>query len=149
LLVAAWIWPVLVWSRLGAQAREHGVEGLVAAYSSPLYRTLAQWLAGVAVTTAVAAGPGLVMAADGHLADWLAGAAFIPALALALGVISRTQRFFQAAYPLLWYMVINDVAGLDYMGVLTGGPSPLAVGTAATFLLLAALTTVAIRHHHR
>ena len=149
LLMAAWIWPVLIWSRLGAQTRELGAEALLDAYPSPTSRTLAQWLAGAALTATVGLGPGLTMATDGRLAGWLAGVAFIPALALALGVISRTQRFFQAVYPLLWYMVINDVAGLDYMGVLSGGPSPLVVGAAATILLLSALMTVAARHRCR
>ncbi|GIF18970.1 hypothetical protein BJ973_006017 [Actinoplanes tereljensis] len=149
LLMAAWIWPVLVWSRLGAQAREHGVDKLLDACPSPVFRTLAQWLAGAALTAAVGLGPGVAMAVDGHFADWLAGVAFIPAIALALGVISRTQRFFQAVYPLLWYLVINDIAGLDYMGVLPGGPAPHTVAAVATFLLLSALTTVAVRHRHR
>ncbi|GIM94583.1 ABC transporter permease [Paractinoplanes toevensis] len=149
LLIAAWIWPVLVWSRLGAQAREHDVETLLDACPSPVSRTLAQWLAGVVLTATVGIGPGVTMAVDGHFADWLAGVAFIPALALALGVVSRTQRFFQAVYPLLWYLVINDIAGLDYMGVLPGGPAPHTVAAAAMLLLLSALTTVAVRHRHR
>ena len=149
LLVAAWIWPVLIWSRLGAQARELGAEGLLDAYPSPGLRTLAQWLAGVVFTAGVGVGPGVAMAGHGHLADWLAGVAFIPASALALGVISRTQRFFQAVYPLLWYLVVNDVAGLDYMGVLDGGPSPLRVAALALLMLLSTLLTVAVRHRHR
>lgn len=149
LLVAAWIWPVLVWSRLGAQARELGAEGLLDAYPSPVRRTLAQWLAGAAFTAAVGVGPGVAMAVHGRLADWLAGVAFIPALALALGVTSRAQRFFQAVYPLLWYLVVNDVAGLDYMGVLDGGPAPRTVAAMALLMLASALLTVAVRHRRR
>jgi hypothetical protein len=149
LLVAAWIWPVLVWSRLGAQARELGAEGLLDAYPSPGLRTLAQWLAGAVFTAVLGVGPGVAMAVHGQFGDWLAGVTFIPALALALGVISRTQRFFQAVYPLLWYMVVNDVAGLDYMGVLNGGPSPLTVAAVALLMLACALVTVAVRHRRR
>ncbi|GLH98764.1 ABC transporter permease [Phytohabitans aurantiacus] len=149
LLIAAWIWPVLIWSRLGAQAREHGVDALLGACPSPMRRTFAQWLAAFVLTASVGAGPGLRMALDGDLAGWLAGAAFIPALALALGVLSRTHRLFQALYPPLWYAVLNDVAGLDYMGALAGGPSPALVAAAATLLLAAALATVAARHARR
>lgn len=149
LLIAAWIWPVLIWSRLGAQAREHGVEALLGACPSPLRRAFAQWLAGVALTALVGAGPGLRMALDGDVAGWLAGAAFIPALALAMGVLSRTHRLFQALYPPLWYAVVNDIAGLDYMGALAGGPSPALVAAAATLLLATALTTVGLRHARR
>ncbi|MFF5075990.1 hypothetical protein ACFY36_02985 [Actinoplanes sp. NPDC000266] len=149
LLAAAWIWPVLVWSRLGCQAREQGAEALLGACPGPVLRVLAQWLSGVALTAAVGIGPGLVMAVEGRLADWLAGAVFVPALALALGVIGRTQRFFQAVYPLLWYLVVNDVAGLDYMGVLPGGPSPVTVAAAAMLLLVSALTAAGVRQRFR
>ncbi|MFG1994416.1 hypothetical protein ACGFJ7_31030 [Actinoplanes sp. NPDC048988] len=149
LLAAAWIWPVLIWSRLGCQAREHGAEGLLDACPGPVVRVLAQWLSGVALTAVVGIGPGLAMAVDGRLAEWLAGALFIPALALALGVISRTQRFFQAVYPLLWYLVINDVGGLDYMGLLPDGPRPGTVVTATTLLLVSALTAVGVRQRLR
>jgi hypothetical protein len=89
------------------------------------------------------------MALAGDLAGWSAGAAFIPALALALGVLSRTQRLFQAVYLPLWYAVVNDIAGLDYLGALEGGPPPIAVGAAAASLLGVALATVATRHAHR
>ncbi|MGN9912831.1 hypothetical protein ACTMTJ_35380 [Phytohabitans sp. LJ34] len=149
LLIAAWIWPVLVWSRLGTQAAEAGVEGLLGAYPSPVRRALAQWLAGVALTALVGAGAGVRLATAGELAGWLAGVAFIPALALALGVVSRTHRLFQAVYPPLWYAVLNDVRGLDYMGALPGGPPPVAVAGAAALLVTAALATVAARHARR
>ncbi|WP_097320536.1 hypothetical protein [Paractinoplanes atraurantiacus] len=149
LLAAAWIWPVLVWSRLGCQAREQGAEALLGACPGAVLGVLAQWLSGVVLTVAVGVGPALAMAVDGRLAEWLAGAVFVPALALALGVIGRTQRFFQAIYPLLWYLVVNDVAGLDYMGVLPGGPSPVTIATAAMLLLLSALTAAGVRQRLR
>lgn len=149
LLIAAWIWPVLIWSRLGTQAREHGVDALLGACPSPMRRTFAQWLAGVALTALSGAGPGLRMALDGDAAGWLAGAAFIPALALAMGVLSRTHRLFQALYPPLWYAVLNGMAGLDYMGALDGGPPPALVAAAAALLLTGALGAVATRHARR
>jgi hypothetical protein len=149
LLIAAWIWPVLIWSRLGTQAAEAGVEGLLGAYPSPVRRALGQWVAGVALTAVVGAGAGVRLATAGEVAGWLAGVAFIPALALALGVLSRTHRLFQALYPPLWYAVLNDLRGLDYMGALPGGPPPAAVAAAATLLVAAALATVAARHARR
>ncbi|MFD2767171.1 hypothetical protein [Micromonospora eburnea] len=149
LLIAAWIWPVLIWSRLGTQAREHGVDALLDAYRTPVRRTLTQWLAGVALTALVGLGPGVRMAASGDLADWAAGATFIPALALALGVLSQTHRLFQAVYPLLWYAVVNDIASLDYLGVLDGGPSPILVSAGTALLLAVGISIVAIRHARR
>ncbi|MFG3700330.1 hypothetical protein ACGF5C_20760 [Micromonospora sp. NPDC047620] len=148
-LVAAWVWPVLVWSRLGTHAREHGVEALLGAYPSPASRVLAQWLAGFLLTALVGLGPAVRMAAVGDLGDWLAGAAFIPALALALGVLARTHRLFQATYPALWYAVANGVAGLDYMGALAGGPAPVGVGAVAALLLVVALAATATREARR
>ncbi|MCX4387381.1 hypothetical protein OG777_10595 [Micromonospora peucetia] len=149
MLIAAWIWPVLIWSRLGTQPREYGVEALLGAYPSPVRGVLAQWLAGVALTALVGLGPGVRMAAAGDLAGWLAGAAFIPALALALGVLSRTNRLFQVVYLLLWYAVLNNMVGFDYLGALDGGPSPILVGAATALLLTAALSVVAARHTRR
>ena len=32
LLSAAWIWPILIWSRLGTQRRENGLDTLLGAY---------------------------------------------------------------------------------------------------------------------
>jgi hypothetical protein len=149
LLIAAWIWPVLIWSRLGAQAAEAGVEGLLGAYPSPVRRALAQWLAGVALTALAGLGAGVRLASVGDLAGWLAGAAFIPALALSLGVLSRTHRLFQAVYPPLWYAVLNDIRALDYLGALPGGPAPALVGAVATALVSVALAAVAARHARR
>lgn len=149
LLIAAWIWPVLIWSRLGTRAAEAGVEGLLGGYPSPVRRALAQWLAGVALTALVGAGAGARLAAAGDLAGWLAGVVFIPALALALGLVSRTHRLFQAIYPPLWYAVLNDIRGLDFMGALPGGPPPILVGGAAALLVTASLATVAARHARR
>jgi hypothetical protein len=63
--------------------------------------------------------------------------------------VSRTHRLFQAIYPPLWYAVLNDTRGLDYMGALPGGPPPALVGAVATALVAAALATVAARHAHR
>ncbi|MGW4497085.1 hypothetical protein ACWENR_00475 [Micromonospora sp. NPDC004336] len=148
-LVAAWIWPVLVWSRLGTHAREHGVDALLGACGAPAARVLAQWLAGFVLTALVGLGPAARMAAGGDLGGWLAGAAFIPALALALGVLGRTHRLFQAGYPPLWYAVANDIAGLDYMGVVAGGPGPVAVGAVAVLLLAVAVAAVVTREARR
>ncbi|WP_433389164.1 ABC transporter permease [Micromonospora sp. KLBMP9576] len=148
-LIVTSIWPVLIWSRLGTQSHEFGVEALLGACPAPVRRALTQWLAGVALTVLVGLAPGVRMAIAGDLADWLAGAAFVPALALALGVLTRTARLFQVGYLLLWYAVLNGVAGLDYLGALDGGPSPVLVGAATALLLAAALCVVAARHARR
>src|SRR5690606_39165965 len=109
-LPAAWIWPVLIWSRLGTQRQEYGVETLIAAYPAAHRRIVAEYLAGVVVTALVGAVPLLrmVIAADRvGVGAWAAAVLFIPALALALGTLSRTHRLFQIIYLALWYATVN------------------------------------------
>jgi hypothetical protein len=157
LLSAAWIWPVLIWSRLGTQRREHGLDTLLGAYPGVYRQLAAEWAAGLAFTAVAGLGPLLRMAAaaDGpRVAAWIAGALFIPSLALMLGAASRTHRMFQALYVLLWYAAVNQVAAADYMGtVLAGGrpagPSPLVIAGLALALLTIAFIIRAARHARR
>ncbi|MCO6749122.1 hypothetical protein KQH21_13220 [Streptomyces sp. IpFD-1.1] len=132
-LPAVWIWPVLVWSRLGSLPVEHGLEGLLGAYPAPRRRLLAAWGSGVVLTAVLGVAPLLRMAFAADLpglAAWLGGVLFIPSLALLLGVVCRTHRVFQVVYLPLWYLVVNQVAVLDFMGAVReagvpAGPTPL------------------------
>jgi hypothetical protein len=157
LLAIAWLWPVLIWSRLGTQQHEHNVHPLVAAAPASRRRLLAEWLAAVLVTAVVGAGPAVRMAVTGDragVAAWLAGAVFIPTLALALGTISRSPRTFQAAYLLLWLLVITGERTVDFMGAVRDGAGPagtapvVVVGVTAA-LGAAALITHQVRHARR
>jgi hypothetical protein len=157
LLSAAWIWPVLIWSRLGTQRRENGLETLLAAYPAVYRQLAAEWAAGLALTAVAGLGPLLRMAvaADGAgAAAWIAGALFIPSLALLLGVASRTHRMFQVSYLILWYAAVNHLAAADYMGtVLVGGrpagPSPGVIAAVALALLTLTFVIRAARHAWR
>ncbi|MEU0559408.1 hypothetical protein [Dactylosporangium sp. NPDC006015] len=135
-LAVVWIWPVILWSRLGTR-REAGA--ILAAYPGPRRRLLAEFAAGVLLTAGTAAPPAIRMAVEADragLAAWTAGALFIPALALALGTLTGAARTFQAVYTILWYMLINDVAAVDFMGALpSGGPPPALVAASALALL--------------
>ena len=157
LLAAAWIWPVLIWSRLGAQRRENGLDALLGAYPGSYRQVAAEWLAGLALTAAAGLGPLLRMAAasDGlRVADWAAGALFIPSLALLLGSVSRSRRLFQALYLALWYAAVNQLAAADYMGTVLvhgrpAGPSPLLTAGIALAMLTLTFTIRAVRHATR
>ncbi|KWT60554.1 hypothetical protein ADL21_18720 [Streptomyces albus subsp. albus] len=146
-LPLAWIWPVLIWSRLGAQRHEHGVQALLGSYPAARHRALAEWCAGFALTAATGSVPLLRLAMAGDwqgVASWAGGAVFIPSLALALGSLSRTHRLFQALYLPLWYCVFNGLPLLDYMGATRpeGRPaalSPLLVAGLAALLLAGAV----------
>ncbi|MDG6107494.1 hypothetical protein Daura_48845 [Dactylosporangium aurantiacum] len=154
-LALGWIWPVLLWSGLGTR-RE--AAAILAAYPAPRRRLVAEWAAGVLLTAATGAVPAARMLVTGDgpgLAAWTAGALFVPALALTLGTLTGAPRTFQAVYTALWYLVINDVAALDYMGALraagghpAGPPAPL-VAAAALALFAVAFGLVRLRHARR
>jgi hypothetical protein len=157
LLSAAWIWPVLIWSRLGTQRRESGLDTLLGAYPAVHWQLAAEWAAGLVLTAVVGLGPLLRMAAaaDGPgVAAWTAGALFIPSLALMLGTASRTHRVFQAIYVLLWYAAVNQVAAVDYMGTVLvngrpAGPSPLLTAGVSLAMLAITITTRGAQHATR
>ena len=143
-LIAAWIWPILIWSAMGTREARQGTGQLIFSTAHPLARQLpACWLAGVIVAVLTGGGSALrlVLTGDGSgLAAWAVGAMFIPTLALALGVWSGSRKLFEVIYTLLWYVgPANQVPPLDYMGA-TGVTSPLVFLTAT--LLLAAFALV-------
>jgi hypothetical protein len=140
LLTAAWIWPILLWSAMGAREARHGTEQIVFACPGILPRQLpAEWLAGVliAVVTGGGVAARLFVAANyPGVLGWFAGALFIPSLALALGVWTKSSRPFEALFTALWYSgPLNRVPGLDFTGGANGGH---AVEYANVYVLLAA-----------
>jgi hypothetical protein len=137
-LIAAWIWPILIWSAMGTREARQRTGQLIFSTAHPLsHQFPACWMAGVIVAVLTGGGCALrlLIAGDGsHLAAWAVGALFIPTLALALGVWSGSSKLFEVIYTLLWYVgPANQVAQLDYMGA-TGAPSPLVFLTATLFL---------------
>ena len=143
-MVAAWIWPLLIWSKMGTRERLFRTDQLVFSTAHPLRRQLpACWLAGVLIAVMTGGGTGLrlVMAGDqlGLLA-WTAGALFIPTMALALGVWSGSSKLFEVLYLFLWYLgPANRLGALDFMGV-TGPLLPSR--TPLIFLLVTAALAV-------
>ncbi|MGE5134224.1 MAG: hypothetical protein ACM32E_15145 [Gemmatimonadota bacterium] len=73
LLSAAWIWPVLIRSRLGTQRHENGLDALLGAYPGTHRQLAAEWLAGLALTAAAGLGPLLRMAAAADGPAWPPG----------------------------------------------------------------------------
>ncbi|MEU2865395.1 hypothetical protein ACIQWL_38960 [Streptomyces mirabilis] len=113
LLPLAWIWPVLIWSRLGTQRHESGVEAILGAYPAARSRMAAEWGAGFLLTVVAGMGPAVRMVTGSDtqgLVHWFLGALFISSFALVLGTLSRTHRLFQFAYLPLWYGTGNGIA---------------------------------------
>jgi hypothetical protein len=134
-LIIAWIWPLTVWSSMGARERWHRTEQLVTSSPHALRRQLpAIWLAGVIVALLTGLGTGLALATRGDwgsLAAWFIGALFIPSLALATGCWTGSSKTFEIIYILLWFSgPVNRVPALDFMGAL---PQSVADGTFVTY----------------
>jgi hypothetical protein len=118
----AWIWPVLIWSQMGAREARHATQKLVFSCAHALDRQLpAVWVAGVVVAISTGGGLGIRLLIGGNwpaLSGWLAGALFVPTLALALGVWSGSSKPFEALYTLWWYVgPMNHIPGMDFMGI--------------------------------
>lgn len=125
LLGVAWIWPVMVWSAMGARESRFGTRSLLFSCANILPRQLvACFLAGltVAVLTGAGAGVRLLLARSfTGLFAWSAGALFLPALALALGTLSGTGKPFEGLLTAIWYVgPMNHTPGLDFTGTASG-----------------------------
>lgn len=118
----AWFWPILHWSKLGTRETRYGTEGIFFSAPHPLGRQLfATWIAGVmlAVLSAGAVAIRFMIAGEtGALLAWCVGAAFIPALALALGVWTRSGKFFEVLYTALCYAILQQATPMDFMGAI-------------------------------
>jgi hypothetical protein len=139
LLVVAWLWPMPLWSDLGARETATRTEPLVASSLYPRAQRMAAWAVGAAAPLTLLAGPLLI---GGH---WraLVGVLFVPALGLAAGRLSGTPRLFEVAYLVLWYVgVANRQAALDFGGVAQAPwATLLGYGLAAMGLLAGATWT--------
>jgi hypothetical protein len=142
-LLAAWLWPVLVWSQMGCRESRHSTESLIFSAEHVVYRQLAAlWTAGVVVAIATGAGAGVRLLIGGNwqmLAAWGAGALFIPSMALAFGVWSGSSKFFEALYTVWWYVgPLHQLPSLDFVGGSQASSTPVLYLTLAAGLVLAA-----------
>lgn len=140
----AWLWPVLLWSSMGAREARFGTDGLVFSASWPLQRQLpAAWLAGFLLALVTGSGVGLRLAISGNWAAagaWLIGALFIPTCALAMGTWSGSSKLFEVVYLLLWYIgPLNQTRALDFMGAV-----PVAVKSGVPLVWLAATVALGV-----
>ncbi len=123
LLALTWVWPVLIWSRMGCREFRFGAEQIIFSTPRLIRRQLpATWLAGFTVALVSAGGLILRISILGHweyLPGIAIGAAFVASLALSLGVISRGSKLFEVIYIVFfWYVgLMNEVPYLDFVGL--------------------------------
>lgn len=117
----AWLWPILVWSPMGAREARNFTHELVFSVVRPLRQQLAAtWLAGVMIALLMTSGSLVRALFTGNVARALVmgvGVVFVPSLALACGVLSRSSRLFEVLYLMLWYIAFNGVPAFDFMGL--------------------------------
>jgi hypothetical protein len=119
-LSIAWLWPLTMWSSMGTREARFNTGQIVFSSPYPEQRQFpAMWLAGL--TVALSTGSGMMvralMAGElGHLSTLLVGALFVPTLALFLGVVSGTKKLFEVSYLTLWYLAVNKLPALDFLG---------------------------------
>jgi hypothetical protein len=146
LLGVAWIWPILIWSAMGARESRFGTNELLFSSARILRRQLpACWFAGVAVALLTGMGAAIRLFLAGQTASlvaWLAGALFLPSFALALGIWSRSGKPYEGLLTALWYIgPMNRTPGLDFTGAANG---PLTLNYSVIYLALStALLTFA------
>jgi hypothetical protein len=142
----AWIWPVLIWSSMGAREERFRTHEIV--FSSPRslqWQLPSMYTAGVLV--AMIAGCGiffrlLALTDLSGIAMWIIGALFIPAFAVATGVWSGSNRLFEVLYLAIWYVgPMNKTPELDFMGAAGIGGIPML--PVAYLLVTVALLTAA------
>jgi hypothetical protein len=142
-LLAAWIWPVLLWSQMGCRESKFATQSLIFSADRVAYRQLlAVWTAGVLVALLTGSGTGfrLLLGANWQMLEaWVAAAVFIPSLALAFGVWSGSSKFFEALYTVWWYVgPLHQLPSLDFVGGTPVSSSPGLYLSLAAALLLAA-----------
>jgi len=125
-LPMAWIWPILIWSRLGSREIHNNTHQMIFSSAAPLWRQLpATWLAGFLVAALTGSGVAIKLLSVGDtvgLIAWLSGALFIPSLALTFGVWSNTSKVFEIIYLCIWYIgPMNNVPAVDYLGANSNG----------------------------
>jgi len=129
------LWPILLWSRLGAP--EAAVGAVLASCPGPVRRPLlAAFVGGSLMGALFVAGPiaRASWAGEGPaVAAGLVAAVFPPALALALGAWAGTPRPFEALYTCLWYVGAQTPL-LDFMGA-TAAPNPWPFAASVPVLL--------------
>jgi len=149
-IVAAWIWPALIWSQMGTREAQYSTGSLVFSAPRPVpQQLLATYAAGVLLAILAGGGLGihLLIAGDfAGLAAWGAGALFIPALALALGATTGTRKFFEALYTAWWYVgPLHHLPQADFMGTTAQSSTPGGYLAAAAVLLFIACTWRAVK----
>ena len=142
LLLAAWIWPILLLSGLGCRENRFNTRQIVFAAPHPIaYQLPTAWLSAFVVIAALGSGAlikFILMGETVSVLGWLTGAVFVPSLALALGTLTGSSKAFEALYVAWIYMIYQNVPSLDFAGLIPNSPFYIYAPLALVLLIVAA-----------
>ncbi|MEZ3145476.1 hypothetical protein [Halobaculum sp. MBLA0143] len=143
LLLAA-VWPIFVWSRIGAETARAGIIEQIRASQYPVGQLFAEWAAGCLIGLAVTGGAFVlsVAGAGPEVAVGLLGTVlFPPSLALVAGLWTGSQRLFEASYLGVWYLgPLNGAFFADFAGITAESVAAFVPAVYAAVGFLAVLT---------
>jgi ABC-type transport system involved in multi-copper enzyme maturation permease subunit len=139
LLVIAWLWPILILSRLGCREAQYNTQQIVFSAPRPISNQLpAQWLSAALVLMVMGSGTLVQLLAAGEtfsVLGWITGILFIPSLALASGVLTGSSKTFEVLYVVWMYMLTQEMPLFDFAGMTP--QAPLVLYAVAALVLLA------------
>lgn len=117
-----WIWPLIIWSKMGSRELYYRTNQYVFTAAYPIKHHLPiTLLAGVVIASITGIGAAINLAINGellHLLAWIIATVFIPSLALSLGILSVGRKLFEVVYIILWYIgPMSQGKYFDFMGV--------------------------------
>ncbi len=143
LLLAAWVWPILILSGLGCRENRFDTRQIVFTAPHPIANQLpAAWLSAFVVIAAMGAGALIKFILLGETVSalgWLIGSAFIPTLALVLGTLTGSGKTFEAVYVVWMYALTRKVSPLDFAGLTPDSPLYIYAPLALVLLAIAVL----------
>jgi ABC-type transport system involved in multi-copper enzyme maturation permease subunit len=119
-LILAWVWPALILSGLGCREKRFDTRQIVFSAPRPLSQLPAGWLSAVLVMALLGSGSLLRFVLAGEFVavlGWLTAIVFVPSLALALGTLTGSGKVFEALYVLWMYGLIQQMAAIDFAGL--------------------------------
>ncbi len=119
--------PIGLWSKMGCYEKQFRTEAMLRSSCSYGLKWWSSFFAGTLISFIISA-PILVrfilLSRYTNIAFWLIGILFVSSVAMTLGRLSKTSRFFEAVYIILYYFgEINGLHAFDFLG-LTGNNIP-------------------------
>ena len=142
LLIAAWVWPILILSGLGCRENQFNTRQIVFCAPRPMSQLPAGWLSAVLVIALLGSGALVRFLLTGDvlaILGWLTATAFIPSLALVMGTLTGSGKAFEVLYVAWMYFLTQEIPAIDFAGLAPDSRFYLYVPVAIGLLAIAAL----------